>query len=45
MRVLNYIRGEFVDPESDFWMDNFPPLLEKSLVQYRCLAREMWTML
>ena len=25
MRVLNYIRGEFVDPESDFWMDNFSP--------------------
>ena len=25
MRVLNYIRGKFVDPESDFWMDNFSP--------------------
>ena len=25
MRVLNYIRGKFIDPESDFWMDNFSP--------------------
>ena len=25
MKVLNYIQGEFVDPKSDIWKDNFSP--------------------
>ena len=25
MKVLNYIHGEFIEPESDHWMDNLSP--------------------